>query len=123
MAVESVKKIPDEELPVPIEWRSILKKIADEITAGRVPRGENIRAIDAERLEISLDNIRDYPDPIGSLHDVTWCSSIYAWQDNFWEVLLDLSTTDNERSDLVLHLRVHGLNNEYEFEPGLVYVP
>ena len=118
-----IEKKPDEELPVPLEWRSMLKYIADEIVAGRGPVADNIKAVDAKSLEVSLDNIRAYPDPIGSLQDITWQSSIYVWAQSCWEVLVDLSTLGNETSDLILHLRVYELNNRYVFEPGLIYVP
>ncbi len=123
MAVALVEKAQDKELPVPIEWRPTLKKIADHFVAGKVPIGKSIKEIDSERVEYNHRNIRDYPESIGLLTDKTWESSVYIWSNPIWEILLDLSTVKGETSDLVLHLRVRELNGRYEFEPGLVYVP
>lgn len=116
-------KTLDKEQPVPSEWRSTLKYIADEFVSGRAPQGNNIRAVEPETLKINVDNISDYPDTIGPLQDVTWSSSIHVWTGDHWEILLDLSTKDHQTSDLVLRLRVYDVNNQCEFEPGLIYVP
>ena len=118
-----VEKLDDEELPVPSAWRASLKQIADEIIAGRIPVMQNIKAISPETIEINNGNIDGYPDKIGPLHEVTWGSSIYTWTDGHWEVLLDLSTSEFETSDLVLHLKVHPIGDQFEFEPGIIYVP
>lgn len=48
---------------------------------------------------------------------------MYLWMDGYWQVLVDLSNSDGETSDLVLHVQVFPDGKGYLFQPGLVYVP
>ena len=65
----------------------------------------------------------DYPDTIGRLTEITWVSSVCAWTGNSWEVLVDLSTSDGQVSDLVMHVEIRETGDCYIIEPGLIYVP
>ncbi len=42
---------------------------------------------------------------------------------DFWQVLVDLWTEGEGRSDMVLHMRIFDHESAYRFEVGLVYVP
>jgi len=123
MANESVQKNGERELPVPTAWREPLMRIADQIVLGNAPKGLDIRPIESNVLEINLANVRDYPEKIGPIAGNTWNSSIYVWMDDYWQVLLDLTEEDGKTSDLVLHVQVYELSDNYEFEIGLIYVP
>lgn len=123
MATFEAERIEGREQPIPAEWRDLLKSVADAFVAGRLPDGGNIRSVDVENAEISFENIRSYPDAIGSLNDVSWTTSICAWMGSYWEVLVDLTTLDGNRSDLVLDAKVFEVGGRIEVEPYLVYVP
>lgn len=118
-----IKKESNQELPIPTEWRSTLETIANAIVDGKSPEGSNIRKLDPESIDVSLNNIHDYPDKLGSLTAAAWETSTYLWMGSYWEVLLDLSAHDGSTTDLALHLRVFENKDVFEFEPGLVYVP
>ncbi len=123
MVSVDVEKDENTERPVPTAWRAILARIADAFTAGEAPTGDDIRKVESKTLLINVDNIGAYPDAIGRLAEETWKSSVYIWALDHWEVLVDLSTTDGKSSDLVLHVDVYEAGENYEFEPGLIYVP
>ncbi|WP_428407609.1 DUF7668 domain-containing protein [Hyphococcus sp.] len=122
-----VLKDEERELPVPVIWRSALKQIVDSF----VQESEPPTAVDAivvdpiasDEAKINRQNIKDYPDPIGPLAEHSWATSIYIWMDGYWDVLVDLSTSYGETSDLVLHAKVRESGNQYIIKPGLIYVP
>jgi hypothetical protein len=71
--------------------------------------------------------IRDYIDAYGAdlvtLSEETWKSSVCIWIDPFWDVLVDLWTESEGRSDMVLSTRVREEEQGYVFEIYMVYVP
>lgn len=122
-----VLKDEERELPVPSIWRSALKQIVDSFVQERaLPTLVDAIIVDpiaSDEAKISRQNIQDYPDPIGPLAEFSWTTSIYIWMDGYWDVLVDLSTSDGETSDLVLHAKVRESDNQYIIKPGLIYVP
>lgn len=121
-----VSKTDDQELPVPSAWRLPLKEIADALVLRTtIPHidGFVISPIDIDQLEICRANVRDYADPIGPLTVESWKTSISVWDEGYWSVLVDLTTTSGEVSDLVFHAKVTEHEDQYLIEPGLIYVP
>lgn len=58
------------------------------------------------------------------LTDETWETSVAQWMLGHWEILVDLRTLEEGRSDLVLHANVYPVGRGvYRFELYLVYVP
>lgn len=118
-----VIKDEDTESAVPTEWRRSLKTIADAFVSNQPPTGQGIRTVDADTLRINNENIEDYPDTLGPLAEECWKTSVCAWARTHWEVLVDLNSENGERTDLVLHVRVYEVDQRYEFQPDLIYVP
>ena len=121
-----VEKHEDTELPIPTIWRATLKSLGDSFVFGTQLVSEDkvsIEPIDEETTKINRSNIEDYPDTIGRLTEITWVSSVCAWTGNSWEVLVDLSTSDGQVSDLVMHVEIRETGDCYIIEPGLIYVP
>ncbi len=108
---------------MPTGWRAELKRVADAYVAGEVPEGDGIERPDVRSFEISRANLADYGEPMGPLAEVAWESSVMAWQGGYWQVLVDLTDLNGERSDLALHARVTPVGDGVLIEPGLVYVP
>lgn len=121
MNQSQIKKDLDNEVPVPMEWREALANIANALTLDAFP--ENIQKPEQDILEINNQNIKAYPDAIGPLSEKSWDTSITVWQGEYWAVLIDLSDEYGETTDLVLHAKVKENDGEYQFEPGLIYVP
>ena len=118
-----VAKDETREGPIPTVWREPLKRIADALTAGSMPHGDDIRAMDPAAARTSFANMEDYPDRLGVLAESAWATSVYIWMRDYWDCLIDLSTIKGARSDLVLQVRVYELGGHIEFAPHLVYVP
>jgi hypothetical protein len=126
MEFAPVSKTKNQEMPVPIAWRPALKALADAIVGKRALRsieGFVFRAIEDDGLEVSRSNIEAYPDKLGFLAEDSWKSSIYVWNEGFWEVLVDLTTEAGDLSDLVMHAKVTEREDGYFIEPGLIFVP
>lgn len=93
-------KDAEQEHPVPTAWRNTLARIVDCFVQGDFTLTEGVS-------------------------DAAWETSISSWQDGYWDVLVDLFTT-NGASDLALNVRVKEdpVGPEaYQFDVHFVYVP
>jgi hypothetical protein len=121
-----VKKIEDEELPIPIAWRRTFNEIVEEFRTGNFKlEGEfdsvfPINDSDANRIDC---NIKDYDDELIPLPEQTWRTSTYRWMGDYWQVLIDLFTVREGASDLVMFVRVYEHDGRYCFEIESVHVP
>ena len=57
------------------------------------------------------------------LPEETWDSSVCIWMGVRWDALIDLWTSSEGRSDLVLSLRVSEDGSGFKFDVYMVYVP
>lgn len=125
MQIHEVEKL-DFEAPVPTCWRDKFAEIVECIASGDylISRGINgLRAVDTDTSEQIQDYIESYGEQVISLPEQSWDTSIYSWQESYWDVLVDLWTVREGRSDLVLQLRVFEVAAGYEFQIYMVYVP
>lgn len=120
-----VEKNADEELPIPIVWRSTLCEIVDAFKAGdfQIKSIQNVEPLNRENAEIIDESIKYYGDTLISLSDKTWETSIYRWMLYYWEVMVDLFTLNEGGSDLVLFVNVFEKENGYKFQVRSVHVP
>ena len=123
-----VEKDEERERPVPSAWRGVFCQIVDRIISGdvseigEIPGVEPLSRSDADRI---FANIFDYGESLVCLPDEAWISSVCQWQLEYWDVLVDLFTTEGE-SDLVLSAKVYedrGKGYDYKFEIMSVHVP
>jgi hypothetical protein len=121
-----ITKNEEDELPVPLEWRTTFCEMVKSLVAGDysfcnpIPMVLAVPKSTSEHIE---SYISDYGEELVLLPEETWDSSIYIWQDGYWDVLVDLWTKAEGRSDLVLKARVIESNNSFEFSIEMVYVP
>lgn len=121
-----VEKDPDNERPIPMAWRTDLKIITDSFVNNATPTALSfvkLTPMDDDSLNISLANIRDYPDEIGLLSEKSWETSIHIWMGRYWDILLDLTDANGGVSDLVLDGKMYEDVEGYIFKPHLIYVP
>ncbi len=57
------------------------------------------------------------------LPEETWETSCAQWMGEYWQIIVDLFTKNEGRSDLVLNGRVTEDNGNMSLEIGLIYVP
>jgi hypothetical protein len=122
----SVSKCEDKELAVPSEWRDTFTRIVDELKAGNFRIDQvlsNVKPVSNQNAGRMADNIALFGDDLDKLPEEAWETSIYRWMDGYWEVLVDLFTIREGRSDLVLFARVFEKGDLYEFQLDSVHVP
>jgi hypothetical protein len=96
----AVLKDEEQQQPVPSAWRATLAAIVDALRQGNY----------------GMADLADV-DPLDE--DKAAC----MWQCTFWEVLVDLFTTEEQPSDLALHVRVSERAERFAFQLWSVHVP
>lgn len=112
--------------PVPSAWRSILTEIIasfvrkDYRLSTGIPGVAPVSAATAEQIQ---HYIEAYGATLIDLPASTWNTSVCIWIDNHWDVLIDLSTQEEDSSDLVLQAHILETNDSYVIHVYMVYVP
>jgi len=121
-------KDPDSEHAVAYLWRNTFRTIVARVVSGDYElRG--IPGVQPLSPEVGIDVLRDrvanYGDvTLTELPDATWETSVAMWGgSDYWDVLIDLHTIEEGRSDLVLGARVTEAGGGYSFEVHMIYVP
>lgn len=125
---ENIVLVTKDELnqqPIPTEWRSQLIQIVEAIRANDFSLNDTNSTIrsttQSDRIRIS-QNIEDYGCELTSLPDETWKTSACQWMRGYWDVLVDLYTVEEGRSDLILSVRVYEQDSGFQFEVMSVHV-
>jgi hypothetical protein len=82
-----------------------------------------VASVSAETATQIRESIHEYPAKLVSLPPATWETSVCIWMGDHWDILVDLWTEDEGRSDLVLQVRVSEVGSEYLMTIYMVYVP
>lgn len=115
-----------EQRPIPTAWRPVFGEIVRALAAKdyRLSRGiEGVAPVTAETAKQIESYIEDYGETLVELPESTWASSVCLWMGNDWDVLIDLWTKGEGRSDMVLSARVSESESGYLFRVEMVYVP
>jgi hypothetical protein len=79
--------------------------------------------IEPETAEQMRSHVADYGATLIALPDEAWITSVAQWYGESWEVLIDLWTAEEGRSDMVLDARVYEVGDDFEIQIHLIYVP
>ena len=119
-------KDAESERPIPSAWRNVIESIVSSFVrhdyrlttsiSGVVP----VQPDTAEQIE---NYIKSYGVELIELPEETWDSSVCIWMGTRWNALIDLWSSSEGRSDLVLSLQVSEKDNGFEFNIYIVYVP
>jgi hypothetical protein len=107
-------------------WRPMLGEVVRSFVNGDYGLVKGIAGVEpvgdetAKQIE---DYLSDYGATLSELPDETWQTSVAQWMGTHWDVLIDLWTTEEGRSDLVLAGRVEETNDGPRFSVSMVYVP
>lgn len=118
-----VAKDGENEVPVPEVWRLTLTTIVDALIQGGEPSLPQVALQSPDVWVNAQENIRAYGAHLRKLPDESWNSSVSIWYGEFWDVLVDLYTEEEGRSDLVLQVHVYEVGDGYRYEVASVYVP
>lgn len=119
-------KDEDAEHPIAVSWRPVFRAIVDAFVDHDYMLANGIDSVEPVSSDTATQ-IREYVDSYGAtlvnLSDETWNSSVAQWMGGHWDVLVDLWTAEEGRSDLVLDSRVQETDSGYSIEISSVYVP
>ena len=114
----------DKEHPIPEGLRARFRELVAALAAQDFPPSnhDGVAPIDARLADFIAEQINAYGAALAPLSEKVWERSIYVWDDPNWQFLIDLSTTEEPVSDLVLHARLAG-DEEGLIEVWSVHVP
>lgn len=119
-------KDEDNEQPIPTAWRPVFREIVRVLVQGDyrlsvgIPGVAPVSAKSAKQIQEYID---DYGETLVELPEKTWASSVCVWMGNGWDILIDLWTKKEGRSDLVLSARVKQTKAGLIVHVEMVYVP
>jgi hypothetical protein len=119
-------KDEDGQRPIPTAWRPVFRQIVQALVAKdyRLSAGiAGVAQVSAETAKQIEGYIEDYGETLVELPEKTWESSVCIWMGQDWDVLIDLWTMGEGRSDMVLSARVSESISGYQFRVEMVYVP
>jgi hypothetical protein len=128
MEIKEVPVVKDEEneSPIPTVWRPIFADIVnafvkkDYVLTARLNSVSPVSKKTAKQIK---EYIEDYGEELIQLPEETWESSVCIWMGPHWDVLVDLWTAGEGRSDLVLRAEVSENDTGYKVHINMVYVP
>ena len=119
-------KDEENERSIPTLWRPIfcdlVKSFVDQdykVSSGVT----GVAPVSDDTAKHIKDYIEDYGEILVELPKETWESSVCIWMGNHWEVLIDLWTGAEGRSDLVLKAQVSASKDSFVYLIEMVYVP
>lgn len=121
-----ISKDEEKQRPIPSAWRQTIGEIVEAFKRGDFQLNSGVTGVrqlsleDAERI---ARNIERYGAHLTSLPADTWETSVCQWMREYWDALIDLYTSEEGASDLVLSVRVYEAAEGYEFQVESVYVP
>jgi len=119
----TITKDGENKIAAPQAWRPTLAAIVDALIQGSEPALTQVTLQAPDVWASALESIRAYGAHLKRLPDESWNSSVCIWYGDFWNVLVDLYTEEEGRSDLVLQAHVYEVGDGYRYEVVLVYVP
>ncbi len=122
----TVEKDEENERPIPTVWRPTFSKIVDAFVKRDYSLSDGVTGVSSVSNETANhieEYIQEYGEELIQLPDETWESSMCIWMGSHWDVLIDLWTVNEGRSDLVLGAQVKEKDNRYTIDIGMVYVP
>ena len=126
MTIIEVEKDEDNQLPIPSEWRQLFVDIVNSFVIKDYLISSGIDGVSPVSKETAVqieEYITDYGENLIALPSETWESSICLYMGDSWDILIDLWTESEGRSDLALSATVKETESGYIVHIGMVYVP
>jgi hypothetical protein len=123
---QPVVKDEDAEHAIASAWRPTFRAIVSAFVVGdfRLGRGiASVEPVSESTAKQIRDYVADYGETLVELPEESWKTSVAQWMGTHWDVLVDLWTLGEGRSDLVLGARVYETETGYRYQIGIVYVP
>ena len=112
--------------PVPDVWRGVLREVVRRLVAAdfalRTPV-VGVAPVSSETANQMQRYVADYGAALVDLPEEPWDTSVSQWYGSHWDVLVDLWTSDEGRSDLVLFCNVRQCDAGYIITLESIHVP
>ena len=112
--------------PIPTAWRPTICAMVSALAKGDyiIECGvSGVTPVSRKTAAQIQSYIAGYGEVLTELSEETWESSVCIWMGSWWEVIVDLWTESEGRSDLIISARVREASDGYSFEMQRVYVP
>lgn len=113
--------------PVAEVWRPVFHAIVRALAHNEyelIGEIDSVEPITDDQVAHIRGNIDSYGATLVELPDRTWENSCTMWMGgNSWEVLVDLWTAEEGRSDLCLGVDVRETDSGFRFKVRMVYTP
>ncbi len=122
----SIVKDKEREQPIPSRWRPIFSHIVDSLVKKDYSLSRDVAGaaiISDETASQIKGYIDDYGEELIQLSEETWNTSVCIWTGDHWDVLIDLWTAGEGRSDMVLSAKVFEVETGHRVDVEMVYVP
>src|SRR3982751_1549477 len=119
-------KDPDAAHPIASAWRPMLREVVRRLANGDYQLAQGVAGVEpvsASTAEQIRSYIAEYGATLVELPDDTWRTSVAQWMGTHWEILVDLWTAEEGRSDLVLGGDVIETSAGALLAVRMVYVP
>lgn len=116
----------EKEHPIPSFWKDEISSIVIQLTKGNfelLGTSSNVSLQSSDLADLNRQNVDDYGCCLIPLREECWERSCYQWQGEYLDLIVDLCTSEEGVSDLILSGRVYPLNSGFNYEVGLIYVP
>jgi hypothetical protein len=112
--------------PIAGSWRPMLRDVVRCFVAGDYGLGTGVVGVEpvsAKTAEHIRNSVAEYGATLVELPTDSWQTSIAQWYGTHWDVLVDLWTAEEGRSDLVLAGKIVESQAGPRFIIHMVYVP
>jgi hypothetical protein len=119
-------KDPNAAHPVAAAWRPVFREIVHSFVDSDYSLSrhvQRVRPLESKTSKQMQTYIQGYGATLVDLPEESWHTSVAQWMESYWDVLVDLWTDQEGRSDLVLHARVFEIGNDFEIEIDSISVP
>lgn len=98
------------EHPIPLKWHVAFQNMVTSFISGDFTLShsscDQIAPVDPLIAQSIADNISAYGCTLAPLNPAVWDHAVYRWMNGYWQFLIDLTTTAEPVSDLVIHARL-----------------
>ena len=112
--------------PIAGSWRPMLRDVVRRFVAGDYELEAGVLGVEpvsSKTAEHVRSCIADYGATLVDLPPDSWQTSVAQWYGTHWDILVDLWTAEEGRSDLVLSGKVVETHAGPRFTVHMVYVP
>ncbi len=112
--------------PIAGSWRPMLHNVVRCLVAGDYGLETGVFGVEpvpAKTAEHIRDYIAEYGATLVDLPEDSWQTSVAQWYGTHWDILVDLWTAEEGRSDLVLAGKIVDSPTGLRFTIHMVYVP